>query len=154
MIVPPLPVSMENSGNTKKNQEININIGYCGLIMQSKGLHLLLEAVYKLKEIGVGFNLKIAGDEFSREYKQSLQLFCESNRLEKHIEWVGFIEPNKLNAFYRDIDVFVFPSIYPESFGMVTAEAMSNGVMPITSGVGGAIGCYSRGRWVTNAARK
>ena len=61
------------------------------------------------------------------------------------IKWEGFIEPNSLSEFYMNIDILVFPSIYPESFGMVTAEAMSNGVMPITSGVGGAIEVVTHG---------
>ena len=146
IIYPPLPVKKEMSRYTEKKYNEDITIGYCGLIMHSKGLHLLMKAACKLKEKGYGFKIKIAGDDFSKEYKQqSYNVFCLNNGIEKHIRWEGFIEPEKLNAFYKDIDVFVFPSIYPESFGMVTAEAMSNGVMPITSGVGGAIEVVTHG---------
>ena len=62
-----------------------------------------------------------------------------------NIEWLGFIDPDKMIEFYNNIDILVFPSLYKEAFGMVVAEAMSNGILPISTGVGGAIEVITHG---------
>ena len=53
---------------------------------------------------------------------------------------------DQLQKFYQEQEVLVFPSLHPESFGMVVAEAMATGVVPISSGVGGAIEVITHGR--------
>lgn len=115
-----------------------INIGFCGLIMQSKGLHIALEAAAKLRKQGIPFRFRIAGETFSRDYGEALKKYCSDNNITENTSWDGFIKPEKLSSFYQNIDLLVFPSLYPESFGMVVAEAMTHGVVPISSGVGGA----------------
>ena len=62
------------------------------------------------------------------------------------MQWRGFLEGEELQSFYADLDVLVFPSLHPESFGMVVAEAMVTGVVPISSGVGGAYEVITHGR--------
>lgn len=50
----------------------------------------------------------------------------------------GSLEREELPAAYRDADVFVFPSLWEEPFGMVPVEAMACGVPVIATGTGGS----------------
>lgn len=57
-----------------------------------------------------------------------------------HVKWgsvaVRFIAPRPLaemEDFYRSIDVLIAPSIWPESFGLVTREALTAGVWVIAA---------------------
>tara|TARA_B100001175_G_C19493826_1_gene634139 strand:+ start:569 stop:1726 length:1158 start_codon:yes stop_codon:yes gene_type:complete len=137
IVYPPLNSNKAPKERTKEITE-EICIGFCGLIMQSKGLHIALEAAARLKRERIPFNLTIAGETFSKQYRTALEKYCEENNIAKNIIWSGFVSPEKLEKFYERIDLLVFPSLYPESFGMVVAEAMTHGVVPISSGIGGA----------------
>lgn len=42
-----------------------------------------------------------------------------------------------MNTFYEDTDIFVSPSIKPESFGLVILEAMMHGIPVVATNHGG-----------------
>lgn len=125
-----------------------LRVGYCGLLMQSKGVHVLLEAVARLRAGGNGqqLNIQLAGKAFAPNYENELRDYCERVGITALVQWRGFLEGEELQSFYADLDVLVFPSLHPESFGMVVAEAMVTGVVPISSGVGGAYEVITHGR--------
>ena len=123
---------------TQPSSDSTLRIGYCGLLMHSKGVHVLLDACKRIKTSGAQFELRLAGNPFSPDYDQALRRFVLESNLTSQVHWKGFLELEALTAFYQDLDVLVFPSLHPESFGMVVAEAMACGVVPISSGVGGA----------------
>ncbi len=50
----------------------------------------------------------------------------------------GAVGHASLPALYRDADVFVYPSVWPEPFGMPTVEAMACG-LPVVATAGGGI---------------
>ncbi len=57
------------------------------------------------------------------------------------IEFTGRLEHGPLAALLPDVDVLVVPSVVPEAFGMVAAEAAACGVLPVVpdhSGIGEA----------------
>jgi glycosyltransferase involved in cell wall biosynthesis len=57
------------------------------------------------------------------------------------IEWAGHLDHGPLSQVLPDFDVLVVPSIVPEAFGMVAAEAAACGVLPLVpahSGIGEA----------------
>lgn len=137
IVYPPIE-NNETKKNTKDYGKETMLIGFCGLIMESKGLHIAINAVKNMLKRGYKIKFDIAGKSFSKRYEEQLREYCNVNGIENNIIWKGFIEPTKIEEFYKNIDFLVFPSLYPESFGMVVAEAMSNGVIPISTGVGGA----------------
>ena len=55
---------------------------------------------------------------------QSRLLRSLAQRLGAGVRFTGFKEGRELRCYYRRMDVFVFPSLFPESFGMVNVEAM------------------------------
>ena len=137
VIYPPLADNRTHISNRTYRRQ-TMRIGFCGLIMESKGLHIAIIALRNMIKKGYSIKMDIAGKSFSKRYEENLREYCRINKIAEYVEWKGFIEPNNIGEFYRDIDFLIFPSLYPESFGMVVAEAMSYGVIPVSTGVGGA----------------
>jgi glycosyltransferase involved in cell wall biosynthesis len=52
------------------------------------------------------------------------------------VEFIAPIAMSRMHDFYATHDVLVAPSIWPESFGLVTREALSAGLYVIASKIG------------------
>ena len=57
--------------------------------------------------------------------------------LSKIVFFLGFIPNKDIPCLLRSTSIFVFPSLFPESFGMVNVEAMFMKLPIISFGVGG-----------------
>lgn len=44
-----------------------------------------------------------------------------------------------MNSFYKNIDIFILPSIQPEPFGLVVIEAMNNKLPVVATNHGGPV---------------
>lgn len=110
----------------KAKRNLNV-IGFCGRIVEEKGIDVLLKAFQQIYAKNNKYVLKIAGD-----YKKiaggsvypKLKEYIESNNM-KNVEFLGRLSDEELIEFYSSIGVFVLPSINSlEAFGMVQLEAM------------------------------
>ncbi|MGD0167068.1 MAG: glycosyltransferase family 4 protein [Gaiellaceae bacterium] len=93
---------------------------YLGKLLENKGVQLLLKALRDLnaKAVVVGFG----------DYRQELE------RLAGHgVLFTGALEHRHLVNLLPLADVAVVPSIFPEAFGMVAAEAAASGVPPLVA---------------------
>ncbi|MHB8641666.1 MAG: glycosyltransferase family 4 protein [Gaiellaceae bacterium] len=93
---------------------------YFGKLLFNKGVHILLEALNDLdaKAVVVGFG----------DYRREL----ESLRSER-VLFTGPLEHRHLVHLLPLCDAAVVPSIFPEAFGMVAAEAAAAGVPPLVA---------------------
>ncbi|MGZ3297921.1 MAG: glycosyltransferase, partial [Asticcacaulis sp.] len=106
-------------------------IGALGRMHEIKGFDVLIRSAAALRDRGIDFRLKLAGD--GPELGALKQLSVELG-LEAQVEFVGWVaEPGQ---FLKTIDLFVVPSRY-EAFGLVIIEAMAAGVPVITSDIEG-----------------
>ena len=92
-------------------------MGFAGRFVPEKGIDVLVRAARR-----AGIPLVIALDA-----PASYPL-----RENDDVEIIVTRGPDELASFYRKARVFVMPSIWFESFGIVAAEAMSHGVPVIT----------------------
>lgn len=115
-----------------------LRVCFAGLLMSSKGPHTLLEALAQLRSANVPVQLMLAGASFQRDYVQQLQAFVQHHGLGEQVQWLGQLSREQLARLFALQHVAVFPSIYPEAFGIVSAEAMASGLALVSSGVGGA----------------
>jgi glycosyltransferase involved in cell wall biosynthesis len=93
---------------------------YYGKLLYNKGVHLLLEALRELdaRAVVVGFG----------DYREELERDAPARTL-----FTGPLEHRHLVHLLPLVDVSVVPSIFPEAFGMVAAEAAAAGVPPLVA---------------------
>lgn len=103
------------------------HVVFAGRLIADKGPDLLAKAVLQLpKEIHVHF--VGSGNE-----EPSLKEFVRKNDLAGRVFFYGWRELSGLFGFYRNADVFVQPSRWPEPFGRTAADAMACGLPVIAS---------------------
>ena len=93
---------------------------YFGKLLYNKGVHLLLEALRELdaRAVIVGFG----------DYREELEGLAGPDTL-----FTGALEHRHLVQLLPLADVSVVPSIFPEAFGMVAAEAAAAGSPPLVA---------------------
>jgi len=113
-------------------------IAYLGRIVEPKGLHLAIDAINKYNETALKpLTLKIAGKHYSDSGKDTYWQQQILPRLNKNIEYVGFIKDIKQkNEFLGHAKALIIPSIFNEPFGMVVIESLASGtpVIGLNSG--------------------
>ncbi len=91
-------------------------------LIRGKGLHLLIRAFSAiLREVPEAF-LVIAG---VGPAKQQLVSLAEETGIAEHVLFLGYVSQEELPALYSTCDLFVYPTMLYESFGISVAEAMS-----------------------------
>ena len=93
---------------------------YFGKLLYNKGVHLLFEALrhVEARALVVGFG----------DYREALEAQAPPGTL-----FTGALEHRHLVHLLPLADVVVVPSIFPEAFGMVAAEAAAAGVPPLVA---------------------
>ena len=87
----------------------------------------------------------LAGGVFQESYMQAMQKFINTHHLQNSIHFAPQLTRQQLSRFFLLHHVCVFPSIHPEAFGIVAAEAMASGLALVSSGVGGAAEVFEDG---------
>ncbi len=113
---------------------------YAGQLHHYKGVHTILEAAKTLCERGVEFSIDLAGDG-PAPYKAELKR--EADASGATVRFLGKQGHEAMPALYREHDIFLFPSIWPEPFGLTHLEAMASG-LPVVSTAGGGQGEFLR----------
>ena len=93
---------------------------YFGKLLYNKGVHVLFEALRELdaRALVVGFG----------DYRAELERMAPARTL-----FTGPLEHRHLVHLIPLCDVTVVPSIFPEAFGMVAAEAAAGGSLPLVA---------------------
>jgi glycosyltransferase involved in cell wall biosynthesis len=106
-----------------------------GRIEQRKGVHVAIEALAQLPSDAT---LDILGPDDADDYVDGLHRRATELGLASRIDWVGPVPRARLAEAFRTTDVFVFPVVWDEPFGMVPLEAMACGAAVIATGTGGS----------------
>jgi len=141
----PPRVSRPLPAQANGTSERPLRVCFAGLMMASKGPHTLLEAALILRSRGVFIELMLAGGNFQGNYTSQMEQFCSSHGLQNQVKFISQLKRDQLARFFRLNHVCVFPSIYPEAFGIVAAEAMASGLALVSTGVGGAAELFEDG---------
>ena len=93
---------------------------YFGKLLHNKGVHVLLEALREVdaRAVIVGFG----------DHRSELEALAPERTL-----FTGPLEHRHLAQLIPLTDVTVVPSIFPEAFGMVAAEAAAAGSLPLVA---------------------
>jgi glycosyltransferase involved in cell wall biosynthesis len=107
---------------------------YAGQLHAYKGVHTLIEAAQLLAAQGLDFTVSLVG-EGTPEYRNELMQSAAAGKAQ--IEFCGKRAHAEMPALYREHDIFVFPSIWPEPFGLTHLEAMASGTPVVSTANGG-----------------
>jgi len=109
-------------------------VGLIGRLEESKGQHLLINAIHTSKQNGHRINALIVGHEMSAGYREKLKSLATKLGVMDNIKFQGFVSnPQQLMQL---CDCIVLAS-GKETFGLVLPEAMRAGVAVIGSNSGG-----------------
>ena len=111
------------------HREERLSIVFAGVLYPHKGVLLFPEIVTKLREAGVDFHLTIVGNGIERE---RLEREMEQDIKDGYVDFAGFIPPKQVYQKMANSHVFLYPTRI-DSFGLVIAEAMMNGAVPVVS---------------------
>ena len=109
-----------------------VKLLYVGQLLESKGVSNLVLALALLKSKG-DFVLTIVGTG-PASYMSRLEEECAE--LKSNIEFMGKVPIDQISELYRAHDIFIFPSIGNEAFGLTHIEAMASG-LPVISTLNG-----------------
>jgi glycosyltransferase involved in cell wall biosynthesis len=106
---------------------------YVGRLSRTKGIHYLIEAAKYLISKQQDVLIEIAGSGQDEEYIKSRV----PDELKNFFKFYGWLNREEINELMLKSYIVVFPSIYPEAFGIVGIEAMMRGKPVVGFDVGG-----------------
>lgn len=110
------------------------NVLFVGLICESKGILVLIDAIHLLKDAGVRVKVSVVGKFVSEDFKQIVLGRVAQYQLEEAIDFKGVLTGQAKHDQYLAADIFCFPTFFEcESFGLVAVEAMQFKVPVILS---------------------
>ena len=100
--------------------EKGVRLIYVGEITGNKNVSTAIKAIKYLRDEGISATLTIAGPIREKKYKGYFEQY-------PFVTYLGPLSPEKVKDAMRQADIFVMPS-HMETFGLVYAEAMSQGL--------------------------
>lgn len=102
----------------------SLRVGHMSNLSRAKGLNLTIETVLAARASGLNVELILAGPCDGKEAEITLKDAQE--KLGPALDYRGPVSGESKDRFFRDIDVFLFPTIYKyEAQPLVILEAMS-----------------------------
>lgn len=103
-------------------------------LIRGKGIHILINAMANILEKISNTYLLIAG---VGPGEKSLKALADDLGISPKVIFLGYIPNEKLAEYYNICDVFVYPTLLYESFGISVAESMACGKTVIAAKSGG-----------------
>lgn len=128
-----------NNKVDKKEQPIKnkIKIIYVGVINSNKNIETTIMACKKLIKLGYEVSYTIVGKIVENKYYNLIKKYS-------FIKYIPHCKKEELIIHYRQANIFIMPSKH-ETFGLVYAEAMSQGLPVIYTRGQGFDGQFSEG---------
>ena len=123
-------VFFENVNNKIFDNKL-LKFVYVGRLEYLKGLDCFIDSLNDLKDT-VKFEMEIVGDG---SYMRVLEKKVKDYGLQDRITFLG--RKNNVKQYLDRNDIFVYPSICEEGFGISVGEAIARGCIPFVSNKGG-----------------
>lgn len=118
--------------NRSEVSDGSIGLLYIGRLAEVKGVHLLLHALKRLIDRGERVFLEILGDGPMRNAYENL---VEELDISEYVCFEG--KQLRKQKFFDKSQIFIYPSIWQEAFGISIVEALAQGKICVASRTGG-----------------
>ena len=123
---------INNDRDLKQRRERKLRLLYIGRLVEVKGIRVLLQAIKILQDKGMFVELDILGEGPQREEFEKLSIDW---KIDNKVYFHG--QKLQKQEFYDKTDIFIYPSVWQEAFGISIVEAMAQGKICIASMSGG-----------------
>lgn len=133
------PLSGVNTDLFKPGTKANDKIVFlfAGALGKRKGIFLIVNAFKELIKKYPNISLTFCG---AGEDEQELRNKVTKENLENNVQFINWLPPEKLADLFKQVDVFLYPSIpengWEEQFGFAMAEASAAGLPVIATKIG------------------
>lgn len=105
------------------------HILFMGILCESKGVLILLDACRILREKGISFHVTLAGAFESAQFERTVREHLRSHDLTDAVTLAGVLAGDEKCRAFSQAAIFCFPSYYEaETFGLVLVEALCFGL--------------------------
>jgi glycosyltransferase involved in cell wall biosynthesis len=102
---------------------------FVGVLRESKGVMILLEACRLLREKGILCRASLMGAFESAQFEQEVRDFVHGKGLTSSVTFLGTLTGDAKREAFSTADIFCLPTYYEsETFGLVLVEALSFGL--------------------------
>ncbi len=115
----------------------------CGRLSPEKGIDVLVRAVARLRERGIGIRARLVGDGPSRP---ALEELARREGIADAVEFTGWLSHAEAQEALVDAWALVAPSVWAEPLGLGAIEAILAGIPVVASAVGGYAETVEPGR--------
>jgi glycosyltransferase involved in cell wall biosynthesis len=131
----PLGIAVSASTATphRERDEDGLALAFVGVVVAHKGVHLIVDAL-RAAQLG-RVDLRIVGHIVDQNYADGLTRAATAVP-GLNLSFSGAFEPSELPERLRGVDLAVFPSVVPESFGLTAREALAMGIPVVASRIG------------------
>lgn len=120
---------------------------YVGILKESKGVLLLLDALRTLKDRGVDFKAVFVGKFESNTFEQTVMMVANQTKLKPNLEFPGVLTGDEKWQQFANADIFCYPTFFEsETFGLVVLEAMQFKLPTIVTNWRGVPSLVSEGK--------
>ena len=126
----------DTCGEAPPSSHSVVRVLFAGRLVEAKGPGLLVRAAALLLRERTNLEFLFVGSGY---LKSPLQKLAHELGIADKIHFSkGRVPHEDMPGIFASADIFAFPSIYPESFGIVSVEAMALGVPVVGFGFGGS----------------
>ena len=111
-----------------------LHISYVGILSESKGTKILLEACTILAKQGISFLANLVGEFESEAFENYIRGYCFENGLDDKVKFHGVLTGCEKYKIVASSDVFCFPSFFESETAPVSVlEALCFGVTVVAT---------------------
>lgn len=137
----------ETSQAIQQKRNDKMQILYLSNLQKEKGIMDVLDACSILKDKGYDFTCNIIGSETAEMSGTMLTEEINTRNLKDKVYYCGKKYGEEKDAFYKETDIFVFPTYYHnECFPVVLLEAMQHECACISTNEGGIANIIDHGK--------
>lgn len=116
-----------------RHKSKKLEIVFTGVLYEHKGVKVLPKIIERLLAHNIDFHFTIIGGGKLKDWLKSELSYAISN---DYVSMPGIIPHEDVYAYFRQSDIFLYPT-HIDAFGLVIAEAMINGAVPVVTHLSG-----------------